>query len=185
MNIRYPIINLVDGKTSVTKGTFHNELKWTCSYFCNNLEPRLYEIVQNEFVTYYDPLEQAGPLFLKLLLGHLIFSNDANEAVFMSTVFNNNIKNNTKTEDIHKVIWVLSSITDNIVAIWDHKENPLPNEYLPHLTSIYQTTSVEKLNRTFAKLGMMLPTCITFVRLQRVWLCATTLLFSQALWPLR
>ena len=83
-----------------------------------------------------------------------MLSNDSNKTalVLVSTVFNYSIKANNKTEDIYEVSCVLSSITDTIVAIWYHKENPLPDEYFQHLTSIYQTTSVEKFNQTFAKM---------------------------------
>ena len=146
--IRYPITTIVDGKTTITKGIFHNELEWTYSYFCNNVKPGLYEIVQSEFTT-NDPLKKGGPLFLKLLLDHLILLNDANEAALMSTVFNYNIKNLNKTEDIH---------SGHIKHYRHHCHNSglqrtaLLDECLQHLTSIYQTTSVRKFNRTFAKL---------------------------------
>ena len=46
----------------------------------------------------------------------------------------------------------LSAITDIIMAIRDHKENSLPDNYVHYLISIYETISVEDLNRTFSKL---------------------------------
>ena len=107
---------------------------------------RLYEIVESKFAT-FEPFEQAGPLFLKLLLGHLVLSNDANEAALVSTVFNFSIKDNHKTKEIYEFSHMLSSITETIVAIRDHKEAPLPDEYLQHITGIFQTTSVTKFNR--------------------------------------
>ena len=86
---------------TTTKGTFHNELEWTYSYLRNNLEPQLYEKVQSEFAT-FEPLKQAGPLFLKLLLDHLVLSNDVNESALVNTVLGYSVKDNHKTEDITK-----------------------------------------------------------------------------------
>ena len=136
---------------STIPSTFARELEWSYSYFRNNVEPRIYELVQVDFLT-YSTQEQGGPLFLKLLLDHLVLSNDTNEAALIDTVFNYNIKNLNKTEDIYEVTRLLSSITDTIIAIRDHKENPLPDDYLQHLTTIFQTTSVDAFNRTFSKL---------------------------------
>ena len=82
----------------------------------------------------------------------LTLSNDTNKAALVSTVFNYSIKNNHKTEDINEVTCMISSITETIVAIRDHKQNPLPDEYIQHITSIHQTTSVAKFNRTAAEL---------------------------------
>ena len=39
-------------------------------------------------------------MFLKLILDHLVVSDDANEAALVDIVFNYNIKTNSKTEDI-------------------------------------------------------------------------------------
>ena len=47
---------------------------------------------------------------------------------------------------------LLSSITETIVAIRYHKENPLPDDYLQHITTVFQTTSVSKFNRDFVQL---------------------------------
>ena len=149
LNVRYPITSTVNGATITTKGTFHNELKWTYSYFRNNVEPRLYELVQREFVT-FEPL--AGPLFFKLLLDHLVLSNDTNEAALVNTVLGYSIKDNHKTEDICEVTQLLSSITETVAAIQNHKENPLSDDYLQYITTILQTISVPKFNRDFAQL---------------------------------
>ena len=82
----------------------------------------------------------------------IILSNDANEVALVDTVFNYNIKNDSKTENIPKVSQSLSAITDTIMAICDHKENSPPDDYVQHLIKIFQTTSVEAFNQTFAKL---------------------------------
>ena len=116
LDVRYPITIIVNGNITTTKGTFHNELEWTYSYFRNKVEPQLYKKVQSEFAT-SEPLEQAGPLFLKLLLDHLVLSSDANEAALVNTVLGYSIKYNHKTEDIYEVTWLLFSITETIVAI--------------------------------------------------------------------
>ena len=91
-------------------------------------------------------------MFLKLLLDHLVVSNDANEAALVDTVFNYNIKSDSKTEDIPQVFCNLSAITHTIMGICDHKENPLPDDYVQNLAKIFQTTSVEPFNQAFAKL---------------------------------
>ena len=123
---KYVTFPLRDG---VSEGNFTNELKWSYAYFQNNVEPRIYELVQADYAT-FDTLEQGGPLFLKLLLDLLVVSNDANESALVETVFNYNIKTNSKTEDIPQVYRNLSAITDTIMAIRDHKDNPLPNDYV-------------------------------------------------------
>ena len=143
--VRFPLPNTTE------LGTFARELEWTYSYFGNNVESRTYEITQKGFQG-YEPIEQGGPLFLKLLLDHLVVSNDTSESALISTVFSYNIKNLNKTEDIFEVTKLLSSITDTIIAIRDHKDHPLPDDYLQHLTTIFQTSSVEAFNRTFSKL---------------------------------
>ena len=76
----------------------------------------MYEIVQQEF-SCYEPLEQGGPLFLKLLFDHPVFSNDANEAALVDTVCNYNIKILNKTEDIFEVTKLISAITETIVEL--------------------------------------------------------------------
>ena len=144
----YVTFPLRDG---VSEGNFTNELKWSYAYFRNNVEPRIYEVVQADYAT-FDSLEQGGPLFLKLLLDHLVVSNDANKAALVDTVFNYNIKTNSKTEDIPQVCRTLSAITDTIIAIRDHKDNTLPDDYIQNLAKIFQTTSVESFNRAFDNL---------------------------------
>ena len=143
--VRFPLPNTTE------LGTFARELEWTYSYFGNNVESRTYEITQKGFQG-YEPIEQGGPLFLKLLLDHLVVSNDTSESALISTVFSYNIKNLNKTEDIFEVTKLLSAITDTIIAIRDHKDHPLLDDYLQHLTTIFQTSSVEAFNRTFSKL---------------------------------
>ena len=69
----------------------------------------------------------------------------------MGTVFNYNINKLNKTEYIFEVTGMLTSITNTIVGTHDHKENLLSDEYLRHLTGIYQTTSVDNFNWTFTK----------------------------------
>ena len=91
-------------------------------------------------------------MFLKLLPDRLVLSNDANDTALVDTVFNYSIKNNSKAKNSLEVSQNLSAITDTIMVIRNHKENPLPDGYVQHLTSTYQTTSVEAYNRFFAKL---------------------------------
>ena len=132
-------------------GTFAEELKWSYTYLQNNVEPRIYELVQATFAS-FEPLEQGDHLFLKLSLDHLVLSNDANEAALVDAVFNYTIKTNSKTENVLEVSQNLSAITYNIMPVQDHKENPFSDDYVQRITGIYQTTGVEEFNRTFAKL---------------------------------
>ena len=53
-------------------------------------------------------------------------------------------------EDIPQVCRNLSAITDTIMAIHDHKENPFPDDHVQNLANIFQITSVEHFNRAFA-----------------------------------
>eukprot|EP00536_Pseudo-nitzschia_multiseries_P005532 jgi/Psemu1/12769/gm1.12769_g len=157
-------------------GTFNREFEWSYSYFRKKTDlTRLYETVQKEFQT-YDPLEQGGPLFLKLLLvDHLVISNnDANKtALLVDTVKNYNIQQESD-EDIQEVTKLLSTITNTILAIHDHNEHQLPDDYLQYLTKIYQTTtsSVNDFKQTFAKLedGITHSQCLcTVTKLVALW----------------
>eukprot|EP00536_Pseudo-nitzschia_multiseries_P017995 jgi/Psemu1/53575/gm1.53575_g len=141
--------------TNNQEGTFSCELEWSYNYFRNNTKLRLlYETVQKEFAT-YDHLEQGGPLFLKLLLDHLIISNNASEAALIDTAKNYNIQQSSD-EDILVVTKLVSFITDMIVAIWDHKEHKLPDNYLQSLTKVlYQTASFAALQKTIIESNSM------------------------------
>ena len=133
-------------------GTFTKELKSSYAYFPNNIEPRIYKLVRAEFSS-IEPLGQGDPLFLKCILNYFVLSNEADEAAaLVDAVFNYSIKIKSKTKNILEISQNLSAITDTIMAICEHKENPLPNDYVQHPTSIYQTTSVEAFNCNFAKL---------------------------------
>eukprot|EP00536_Pseudo-nitzschia_multiseries_P014043 jgi/Psemu1/37351/gm1.37351_g len=143
--VRLKVNSDVAASVNDQEETFSCELEWSYSYFRNNTELRLrYKTVQKNFAT-YEPQEQGGPLFLKLLLDHPIISNDTSKAALVDTIKNCNIQQNLD-EDIPKVTKLLSLITDMIVAtsIQDHKEHELPDNYIQSLVKVYQTTSMDQ-----------------------------------------
>eukprot|EP00536_Pseudo-nitzschia_multiseries_P015569 jgi/Psemu1/43086/gm1.43086_g len=80
--------------------------------------------------------QQGGPLFLTLLLDHLLISNDASEAALVKIVKNYKIQQNWK-EDIPEVTKLISSITATVMTIRDHKAHQLPDDYFRNLTKGY------------------------------------------------
>ena len=78
----------------------------------------------------HTPDKQGGPLFLKLLLNQLIFSNKECLQNLVDTTLNYNIKTMTKSKDILEVIKFLSSITNTIIFLCDKNENPLHELYV-------------------------------------------------------
>ena len=134
-----------------SKCTFAKELTWSYSHFRTHVESSLYENV-NAVFKMFPPVQQGGPLFLKLLLDQLVVSNEASLEALVVTTTTYDIKTMSKDEDIIEVIKLLSSITDTIIAIRDDTEHPLPEKYLQKILKVFQTTSVEKFNTSFQKL---------------------------------
>ena len=128
--------------------TFAKELAWSYNHFRNHVDPSLHENVNREF-RQYKSLQQGGPLFLKILLDHLTVSS-VGALIITTTTYG--IKTMSKGEDIIEVIKLLSSITGTIIAIRDDKEHPLLEHYIQKLLNVFQMTSVNPFNASFAKL---------------------------------
>ena len=78
-----------------------------CLHFRSHVEQELYNVVYSEYIT-FSAEERGGPLFLKLLLLHLVISDEANLEMLLDTVKNYKINKNVDNEDMDKVIRLLT-----------------------------------------------------------------------------
>jgi hypothetical protein len=123
--------------------SFAKELEWSLIHFRNHVDQELYNVVHAEYIAF--PCEErGGPLFLKLLLLHLVVSNEANLEILINTVKTYKINENVENEDMDKVIRLLKAVTDTIIHLWNTKT--LPKKYTEYLCTALQTTSCALFN---------------------------------------
>jgi len=134
-----------------TTGTFSRELAWTYNHFRNHVENNLFETVNSEFIR-FNPSQQGGPLFLKLLLDKLVVNNDASLDALITTATTYNIKTMSENEDIMEVTKLLDSVSNTIVSLRNDQEYELPEKYVQKMLKVLQTTSVNGFNHTFSML---------------------------------
>ena len=127
--------------------SFAKELEWSLIHFRNHVDQELYNVVHSEYIS-FDSEERGGPLFLKLLLLHLVVSNEANLEIMINTVKTYKINENVENEDMDKVIRLLRAVTDTIIHLRNTKT--LPEKYTEHLCTALQTTSCTSFNEEIA-----------------------------------
>jgi hypothetical protein len=130
-----------------TDRSFAKELEWSLIHFRHHVEQELYNVVHAEYVS-FPPEERGGPLFLKLLLLHLVVSNEANLELLVDTVKNYKININVENEDMDKVLRLLKAVTATILHLRNDKT--LPEKYIEHLCTALQTTSCSQFNEEIA-----------------------------------
>jgi hypothetical protein len=140
---RYAIFN----QSGLGDRSFAKELEWSHLHFRSHVEQELYNVVYSEYIT-FSAEERGGPLFLKLLLLHLVVSDEANLEMLLDTVKNYKINENVDNEDMDKVIRLLKGVTGTIVTL--RSEKTLPEKYIEHLCTALKTTSCPQFNAEIA-----------------------------------
>jgi hypothetical protein len=130
-----------------TDRSFAKELEWSHLHFRSHVEQELYNVVYAEYIT-FSAEERGGPLFLKLLLLHLVVSDEANLEMLLDTVKNYKINENVENEDMDKVIRLLKAVTGTIVHL--RPDKTLPEKYIEHLCTALKTTSCSQFNAEIA-----------------------------------
>jgi hypothetical protein len=104
-------------------------------------------VVYAEYIS-FPAEERGGPLFLKLLLLHLVVSNEAKLELLVDTVKNYKINVNIENEDMDKVLRLFRALTATIIHLRNNKT--LPEKYIEHLCTTLQTTSCSQFNEEIA-----------------------------------
>jgi hypothetical protein len=133
--------------TSGLDRSFAKELEWSLLHFRYHVEQELYNVVHAEYLS-FPAEERGGPLFLKLLLLHLVVSNEANLELLVDTVKNYKINVNVENEDMDKVLRLLRAVTATIIHL--RTDKTLPEKYIEHLCTTLQTTSCPQFNAEIA-----------------------------------
>ena len=134
------------------------DLNLSLLYFEKNVEASLYSRVHSQMLD-YDVDAHGGPLFLSILLGHLMTTDEAAKAHITTLVTNYNIKTMAIGERVLDVVDLLRALTDTLYSL---KNNSLPDEYIDRIINIFTTTSVP----TFNDLFVALKQAVTATRLQ-------------------
>ena len=134
------------------------DLNLSLLYFEKNVEASLYSRVHSQMLD-YDVEAHGGPLFLSILLGHLMTTDEAAKAHITTLVTNYNIKTMAIGERVLDVVDLLRALTDTLYSL---KNNSLPDEYIDRIINIFTTTSVP----TFNDLFVALKQAVTATRLQ-------------------
>lgn len=129
--------------------SFAKELEWSLLHFRYHVEQELYNVVHAEYLS-FPAEERGGPLFLKLLLLHLVVSNEANLELLIDTVKNYKINVNVENEDMDKVLRLLRAVTATIVHL--RPDKTLPEKYVEYLCTTLQTTSCPQFNAEIGKI---------------------------------
>jgi hypothetical protein len=140
---RYAIFTVNTG----TDRSFAKELEWSFIHLRNHVEQDLFNVIHSEYLT-FPADERGGPLFLKLLMLHLVVSNEANLEILVDTVKNYKINENVDNEDVTKVIRLLKAVTATIIHL--RMDKKLPEKYIEHLCTALQTTSCPEFNQEIA-----------------------------------
>ena len=134
---------------SKTDRSFAKELEWSFIHLRNHVDQDLFNVIHSEYLS-FEADERGGPLFLKLLMLHLVVSNEANLEILVDTVKNYKINENVDNEDVTKVIRLLRAVTATIIHLRMDKQ--LPEKYLEHLCTALQTTSCPEFNQEIASI---------------------------------
>ena len=134
------------------------DLNLSLLYFEKNVESTLYSRVHSQMLD-YDVDAHGGPLFLSILLGHLMTTDEAAKAHITTLVTNYNIKTMAIGERVLDIVDLLRALTDTLYSL---KNNSLPDEYIDRIINIFTTTSVP----TFNDLFVALKQAVTATRLQ-------------------
>ena len=140
---RYAIFKVSDK----TERSFAKELEWSFIHLRNHVDQDLFNVIHSEYLT-FNADERGGPLFLKLLMLHLVVSNEANLEILVDTVKNYKINENVDNEDVTKVIRLLRAVTATIIHL--RMDKKLPEKYIEHLCTTFQTTSCAEFNAEIA-----------------------------------
>ena len=139
------------GSIKSTTGTFARELAWSYGHFQEHIEGGLVELVNSEFL-HFKPVQQGGPLFLKLLLNKLVINNKLSLKNLVTTVANYNIKKDYPSKNIFEVVLLLAAATQTIISLCNDEEYPLPEKFVQKMLKVMQTTSVPGFNSNFKTL---------------------------------
>lgn len=142
---RYAIFAVSSG----TDRSFAKELEWSFIHLRSHVEQDLYNVIHSEYMSFL-PEERGGPLFLKLLMLHLVVTNEANLEILVNTVKDYKINENVENEDVTKVVRILKAVTATIIHL--RMDKKLPEKYLENLCTTFQTTSCPEFNEEIAKI---------------------------------
>jgi hypothetical protein len=129
--------------------SFAKELEWSFIHLRSHVEQDLYNVIHSEYMT-FSAEERGGPLFLKLLMLHLVVTNEANLEILVNTVKDYKINENVENEDVTKVVRILKAVTETIIHL--RMDKKLPEKYLENLCTTFQTTSCPEFNEEIAKI---------------------------------
>eukprot|EP00536_Pseudo-nitzschia_multiseries_P002122 jgi/Psemu1/4936/gm1.4936_g len=122
-------------------------LTWSFAYYKKNIDKILYSTVHSLWMD-YEPSEQGGSLFLKLLLNKVSTTEEANlKALTHTLLATYQIKRDCNGEDIGEVVELLTAILNNLVECWPTRD--LPDEAITNLICLFGTTSIEPFNTLF------------------------------------
>jgi hypothetical protein len=142
---RYAIFSVSGGADR----SFAKELEWSFVHLRSHVEQDLYNVIHSEYMT-FPAEERGGPLFLKLLMLHLVVTNEANLEILVNTVKDYKINENVENEDVTKVVRILKAVTATIIHL--RMDKKLPEKYLENLCTTFQTTSCPEFNEEIAKI---------------------------------
>jgi hypothetical protein len=129
------------------KQSLSRDMNWSYLHFKNHVGDNLYNDVNKQFLT-YEKKQQGGPLFFKLLVDTVLFSNEHSLSSLETTIKNYNIAKDGK-DDIPEVIKTLEAGALTIQAMRDDgsERSPLPDKFVVDLLKVFQTTSVPVFNK--------------------------------------
>eukprot|EP00536_Pseudo-nitzschia_multiseries_P012355 jgi/Psemu1/290231/fgenesh1_pg.468_\ len=140
-----------DGKP-ITYDLFADYLQLNRSfwYYEKNVDKDLFITVFSKWMN-YEPCEQGGPLFLKLLLDEVRTTGEANLRSLIHILEAYNIKTDCKGEGITKVVALFRS-GFRIIKELKKQGGELPDNSVSNLLRVFRTTSVDEFNSQFERL---------------------------------
>jgi hypothetical protein len=130
------------------KQSLSRDMNWSYLHFQNHVGDNLYNGFNKQFLT-YEKKQQGGPLFFKLLVDTVLFSNENSLSSLETTIKNYNIAKDGK-DDIPEVIKTLEPGALTIQAMRDDgsEQSSLPDKFVVvNLLKVFQTTSVPVFNK--------------------------------------
>ena len=137
--------NKFAGDTSQLAG----DLNLSLCYFEKNVEAALYARVHSQMLDYSLDMH-GGPLFLSILLSHLITTDETAKAHIIDTITTYEIKKASIGEKIIDVVDLLKALTNSLYSL---KGNTLPDYFIDKIVKIFTTTSVPDFNDMFTLVG--------------------------------
>ena len=138
--------NRFAGDTSQLTG----DLNLSLCYFEKNVKALLYARVHSQMLDYSLDMHD-GPLFLSILLSHLITTDETAKAHIIDTITTYEIKKASIGEKIIDVVNLLKALTNSLYSL---KGNTLlPDYFIDKIVKIFTTTSVPDFNDMFVLVG--------------------------------